>query len=75
LEVAHLITNRQLDSWVEAGQPLNVPLDGIDEFSVREIAARHLGISGDFSVNQDIFAVPQIVGTQSLRAKLEVIMR
>jgi hypothetical protein len=83
VEVAHLATNRQLNQWIEADQSLPVPLDrppggpvdGLEELSLRGIALEYLSISDGFSVVQDVLGVAQITGTQSLRAKLEAIMR
>jgi hypothetical protein len=43
----------------------------MSELSLREIASRYLGISGGFSVTQDIFRVSQVTSPLSLRAKLE----
>jgi hypothetical protein len=42
---------------------------------LREIARKWFGISGGFSVVRDIFGVPKITGTQSLRARLDAAMK
>jgi len=47
----------------------------MSELSLREIASQYLGISGGFSALQDIFGAPQLTDPQSLRAKLEDIVR
>ena len=74
VEVAHLVTNRQLNQWIGAGKSLAVPLDGqADVQSLRAIALTYLGIGGGFSVVHDVFGVPQIAGTRSLRARLREI--
>jgi hypothetical protein len=47
----------------------------MSELSLKKVARGCLGIRGGFSVVRDVFGVPQITGTQSLRAKLEAMAR
>jgi microsomal dipeptidase-like Zn-dependent dipeptidase len=45
------------------------------QLELRKIASTYLGISGGLSVVHDVFGVQQIAGTQSLRTKLEQLIR
>jgi beta-glucosidase/6-phospho-beta-glucosidase/beta-galactosidase len=47
----------------------------MSELSLKKVARGCLGIDGGLSVVRDVFEVPQITGTQSLRAKLEAMAR
>jgi hypothetical protein len=47
----------------------------MNDLSLKGVARKYGGISGDFSVVPDIFGVPSISGNQSLRAKLESMAR
>jgi hypothetical protein len=53
---------------------LRQPIDH-SQLALRSIARRYLGRIGGFSVIHEVFGVQQIVGTQSLRSKLEDLMR
>jgi hypothetical protein len=48
---------------------------GRSQLALRSIVSTYLGITGGFSVIRDVFGVQQIVGTESLRSKLEDLMR
>jgi hypothetical protein len=47
----------------------------MNDLSLKGVARRYRGVMGGLSVANDIFGVPAIVGSQSLRARLESLAR